>query len=87
VSSQPVPTAVADANGLRSALERDGIRCDVESRGRLALLAAPAAIAHRLVPVDKRREVIALAKAHGFTNVALELVEALPLSRAPVLRD
>jgi hypothetical protein len=87
VSSDSATAASADADGLASALERVGIPCEVESRGRLALLAAAAAVADRLVTADRRREVVALAKAHGFTNVALELVDARPLARAPVLRD
>jgi hypothetical protein len=78
---------IGDAAGLASALARLGIPCTVESRGRLALLGASPASADRLVPPETRREVVALAKVHGFTNVALELVHARPVSRAPVLRD
>lgn len=56
---------------LASALAAQGVPCRVESRGRLAVLVAadPAPLGD---PATRRR-VAALAMAHGFTHVALEL--------------
>ena len=76
-----------DAIGFAIALERVGMPCTVESRARLALLAAPVGLAGRLAQHQMRRDVIALAKAHGFTHVALELADSPSLAGAPLLRD
>jgi hypothetical protein len=49
-----------------------GVSCRVEGRGRLALLRMPAT-PPALADAAVRRRVTALAAAHGFTHVALEL--------------
>jgi hypothetical protein len=49
-----------------------GVTCRVEGRGRLALLRMPAT-PPALADAAVRRRVAALAAAHGFTHVALEL--------------
>jgi hypothetical protein len=56
---------------LAGALAAHGVRCRVEARGRLAVLAA--ADHAPLADPATRRRVATLAMAHGFTHVALEL--------------
>ena len=87
MSSETSGERIGDASGLAAALARLGMPCAVESRARLALLAAPAGVAERLARIEARREVIALAKSHGFTHVALELAGSSSVVSAPVLRD
>jgi len=53
---------------LRDALAITGIECRVEERGRLAVLSAVSLSAI----LQRRREVVSLARRHGFTNVAIE---------------
>ena len=84
-TSQPVD--VGDASAFASALRTLDLACTVEARARLALLVADAAAAARLAAPDTRREVIALARAHGFTNVAVELTPTPGRPGAPLLRD
>ena len=76
-----------DARALASALDRLGFPVEVESRARLAVLVASDATARRLAVPDARRDVIAAARAHGFTHVAVELSQSAFESGAPVLRD
>jgi hypothetical protein len=76
-----------DVSGLAAALARLGLPCDVESRARLAVLGTVPETARRLADTATRRDVIALARSHGFTHVAVELADASPVSGAPVLRD
>jgi hypothetical protein len=77
----------ADAAALASALSSIGVPCRIESRARLAILGTSGAIVQRLAALEMRREVISLAKAHGFTHIAVELSASPPGSGAPVLRD
>ena len=58
---------------LARALEATGIPCMVEARAGLALITCDVAHRTRLESSDARREVLALAKQHGFTHIALEL--------------
>lgn len=68
-----------DAPALATALAALGVRCEVEARGRLAVLVPRAPLA--LDDPARRRELQRLAQRHGFTHVALELTDddaALP---------
>jgi hypothetical protein len=60
-------------NALEAALVRAGFDIRVEVRDRLALLIPRTNSAVMTEP--QRRAVIALAVEHGFTHVALELVD------------
>jgi hypothetical protein len=64
-----------------------GIPCDVESRATLALIATQAEHAARLAAPEERVLVLALAKRHGFTHLAVELSPGATGAGAPVLRD
>lgn len=75
------------AAALAAALEHLGLPCSVEPRERLAVLRAPERIARQLTDIETRRDMIALAKAHGFTHVAVELTEPVYPADAPLLRD
>jgi hypothetical protein len=79
--------ASGDAMALASALAEIGLPCHVEPRARVALLGASAATTARFAAVATRHQVIALAKAHGFTHVAVELADSRSASGATVLRD
>jgi hypothetical protein len=80
-------TAPPDATALAAALRGAGIACEVEARAALALIVAPtAADATRLAADDLRRRVLALAREHGFTHVAVELGVDGTARHAPVLR-
>ena len=57
---------------LQSALVAAGLPAAVEGRDRLALVAAADAAASRAIAA-RRAEVTALAMAHGFSHVALEI--------------
>jgi len=76
-----------DAGAFASALRTLDLACTVEPRARLALLVADADSVVRLAAPATRRAVIALARAHGFTNVAVELTPTPSRSGAPLLRD
>ena len=81
-----------NASALAAAIAALGVQCALEARGGLALLTpAPASIEALQAP-ETRRAVLALAREHGFTHVAIEL----PNDRraggdrdpdAPLLRD
>ncbi len=58
---------------LARALERADMTCAVEARGGLALLICDESQQARLASSDARRAVLALAKQHGFTHIAVEL--------------
>ncbi len=81
-----------NAASLASAIAALGVQCSLEARGGLALLMpAPASVA-KLQDPETRRAVVALAREHGFTHVAIELPKDLrgtgaPELDAPVLRD
>ena len=61
------------ADQLVAALVGMGTPAGVEPRGTLAVLKVTPEIMARLAEPTVRREVIALAKAQGFTHVAVEL--------------
>ena len=58
---------------LARALETAGMPCTVEARGGLAMMVCDEAQQARLASSDARRAVLALAKEHGFTHIAVEL--------------
>ena len=58
---------------LARALERANMSCAVEARGALALIVCDESQQARLASPDARRAVLALAKQHGFTHIAVEL--------------
>lgn len=69
---------------LTSALVSLGIEARVDARESLAVITVPNGdAASRLRHASLRRAVIALAKAHGFGTVAVELENAAD-DRAPV---
>ena len=73
------------ASGLEEALALAGIPCRVEARDRLAVIILEAPNVNPvLVSREARSRALALARAHGFTHVALELPE--PESGAPLHR-
>lgn len=76
-----------DANAFASALRALDLVCAVEGRARLALIVTDADTARSLAEPTRRREVIALARAHGFTNVAVELSATPGRTGASLLRD
>jgi hypothetical protein len=63
---------------LADALANAGMVLAVEELGKLAILrAGPSDPQGRLaMAAARRREILALARAHGFTNVCIELLEA-----------
>ena len=80
------------AAALAAELSRLGIDCSLEVRGGLALL-LPTLDGVAALQIDEtRRIVLALAKEHGFTHVAIELPNdrrksGTPPSDASLLRD
>jgi hypothetical protein len=76
------------AAALERALADAGLGCTVEARDRLALLVAPGDAAAALAAPEGRRTALALATAHGFTHVALEVRpdDPTPGGRAPLPR-
>jgi hypothetical protein len=65
---------VGDARALEEALRRLGVSGRVEARERLALLVPRAGIAV-LADAAARRQAASLAREHGFTHLALELLD------------
>jgi len=80
-----------NAVALAAAIAKLGIACALEVRGGLALLLPTPEGAAALQGEERRRAVIALAKEHGFTHVAIELPNERRRSSttidAPLLRD
>jgi hypothetical protein len=81
-----------NAVALASAIAKLGIDCALEVRGGLALVLPTPEGAAALQVDEKRRSVLALAKEHGFTHVAIELPNerrrsSTPPTDAPLLRD
>ena len=81
-----------NATALAAAIAELGVQCALEARGGLALLLPAAESVATLQAPEVRRAVLALAREHGFTHVAIEL----PSDRrgagerdtdAPLLRD
>ena len=64
--------AVGDATGLALSLATRGLPCLVEAHARLAVI-VPTGELPDLADAAFRRELQALATAHGFTHVALDL--------------
>lgn len=62
------------AASLEAALRSRGISCRVEPLDRLALL-IPEGQHAVLEDATVRREAVALVREHGFTHVAIELVD------------
>jgi hypothetical protein len=81
-----------NAVALAAAIAELGIDCALEARGGLALLLpTPEGVAALQVD-ESRRAVLALAKEHGFTHVAIELPSerrksSTPATDASLLRD
>lgn len=66
---------MSDAGALQRALASAGFACTVEAHDRLAVIVPDDAdIAARLAESPARRAASSLAREHGFTHAALELV-------------
>ena len=63
------------AAALARALGEAGLACEIEGRERLAVLRGTAPDAALLADPAQRELALRLAAAHGFTHVALELVD------------
>ncbi len=72
-SSSAATDAKRKADQLVAALVGMGVPAGVEPRGTLAVLRVSAELMARLAEPEVRRSVVALAKAQGFTHVAVEL--------------
>jgi len=80
------------AAALATAIAKLGVDCALEVRGGLALLLPTPEGVTTLQGDETRRAVLALAKEHGFTHVAIELPNERRRSStlstdAPLLRD
>lgn len=62
-----------NASALAAAIAELGLQCALEARGGLALLLPVAESVEMLQQPETRRAVLALAREHGFTHVAIEL--------------
>jgi hypothetical protein len=62
-----------NATALATAISELGIRCSLEARGGLAILLPVSSSIEVLQSAETRRAVLALARQHGFTHVAIEL--------------
>jgi hypothetical protein len=83
-----------NASALAAALAALGVQCALEARGGLALLLPVPESVPMLQDDEIRRAVLALARQHGFTHVAVELPSDRRSgsaregdSDAPLLRD
>jgi hypothetical protein len=81
-----------NAAALSVAIAELGVECVLEARGGLVLLVPTATSVEKLQDPEQRRAVLALARQHGFTHVALELPNERRDDRATdddasVLRD
>ena len=63
------------AESLLQALAELGVRGDIEARGALAIFAPTPDAAVLLRDPAIRARAVAIAPEHGFTNIALEVVE------------
>lgn len=77
---------------LATAIAKLGVDCALEVRGGLALLLPTPEGVATLQRDETRRAVLALAKEHGFTHVAIELPNerrrsSTPSTDASLLRD
>lgn len=73
-----------NAAALEAALRAAGLPCVVEGRDALAVVTVPGSRS-RFADDDVRLRTLALAREHGFTHLALELLDAE--ERAPVPGD
>jgi hypothetical protein len=72
-----------NAEALAAGIAALELECALEARGGLALLLpAPESVA-KLAEDDTRRAVLALARQHGFTHVAIELPSDRRRDRGP----
>lgn len=62
-----------NATALAAAIAELGIQCSLEARGGLALLMPIAESVAALQSPETRAAVVALAREHGFTHIAIEL--------------
>jgi hypothetical protein len=62
-----------NASALAAAISAMGLQCALEARGGLALLLPVPESVEKLQDRETRRAVLALARQHGFTHVAIEL--------------
>jgi hypothetical protein len=62
-----------NASALAAAIAELGVQCVLEARGGLALMLPTQPGVEKLQDPDTRRAVLALARQHGFTHVAIEL--------------
>ncbi len=81
-----------NASALAAAIAELGIGSALEVRGGLALLLPTPDGVVALQVDETRRAVLALARLHGFTHVAIELpndrrMSSTPPTDAPLLRD
>jgi hypothetical protein len=79
-----------NAEALATGVAALGLDCAIEARGGLALILPAAESVAKLAEDETRRAVLALAKQHGFTHVAIELPSDRRRDRAsdaPVSRD
>ena len=79
-----------EAKALAAAIAELGIRCSLEPRGGLAVVVPLSSSMENFQRADTRRALVALAKQHGFTHVAVELPGDLGAAHdadAPLLRD
>jgi hypothetical protein len=81
-----------NATALAAGIAALGIQCALEARGGLALILPVVESVARLQDQETRRAVLALARQHGFTHVAIELPEerrddGATKDDAPLLRD
>lgn len=81
-----------NATALAAAIAELGVQCALEARGGLALLMPVKESVALLQDPDTRRAVLALAREHGFTHVAIELPNDRRGGKgrgpgAPLLRD
>ena len=81
-----------NAAALATAIADLGVQCALEARGGLALLLPAQESVATLQSPETRRAVLALARTHGFTHVAIELPKDRRIAGergidAPLLRD
>jgi hypothetical protein len=91
VSPERGDRTTRNASALALEIAALGVRCALEARGGLALLLPETGSVEMLQSSDTRRAVLALARQHGFTHVAIELPSdrrgAGRETDAPLLRD
>ncbi|GAC1647094.1 MAG: hypothetical protein NVS4B3_00600 [Gemmatimonadaceae bacterium] len=72
------------AAALASAVNRLGVPCDIETIGGVAVVVVrDAPGAHAIAEPACRQEIAALARAHGFSHVAVELTDDVTHATVP----